>query len=70
MFDTISDNAANAAVVLGGKRFRPAEVDLCWVAAILTRNGEIEDTGVAGRGARASGQGPGPGSPTSSIRTG
>jgi len=47
VFDTISDNAANAAVVLGGKRFRPADVDLCWVAAILTRNGEIEDTGVA-----------------------
>ena len=47
VFDTISDNAANAAVVLGGKRFRPADVDLCWVAAILARNGEIEDTGVA-----------------------
>ncbi len=47
VFDTISDNAANAAVVLGGQRFRPADVDLCWVAAILTKNGEIEDTGVA-----------------------
>ena len=47
VYDTISDNAANAAVVLGGKRFRPADVDLRWVAAILARNGEIEDTGVA-----------------------
>jgi len=47
VYDTISDNAANAAVVLGGKRFRPADVDLCWVAAILKKNGEIEDTGVA-----------------------
>ena len=47
VFDTISDNAANAAVVLGGKRFKPGDVDLCWVAAILKRNGEIEDTGVA-----------------------
>ena len=47
VFDTISDNAANAAVVLGGKRFRPTDVDLGWDAAILTRNGEIEDTGVA-----------------------
>lgn len=47
VFDTISDNAANAAVVLGGKRFKPSEVDLCWVAAILKKNGEIEDTGVA-----------------------
>jgi 2-oxo-hept-3-ene-1,7-dioate hydratase len=45
--DTISDNAANAAVVLGGKRFKPDEVDLCWVAAILKKNGAIEDTGVA-----------------------
>jgi 2-oxo-hept-3-ene-1,7-dioate hydratase len=47
VFDTISDNAANAAVVLGGERFQPDEVDLRWVAAILKKNGEIEDTGVA-----------------------
>jgi 2-oxo-hept-3-ene-1,7-dioate hydratase len=47
VFDTISDNAANAAVVLGGERFRPGDVDLPWVAAILKKNGEIEDTGVA-----------------------
>ena len=47
VFDTISDNAANAAVLLGGERFRPSDVDLCWVAAILNKNGEIEDTGVA-----------------------
>jgi 2-oxo-hept-3-ene-1,7-dioate hydratase len=47
VFDTISDNAANAAVVLGGTRFQPDDVDLCWVAAILEKNGEIEDTGVA-----------------------
>ena len=45
--DTISDNAANAALVLGGRRFRPGDVDLQWVAAILQKNGSIEDTGVA-----------------------
>jgi 2-oxo-hept-3-ene-1,7-dioate hydratase len=47
VFDTISDNAANAAVVLGETRFQPSDVDLCWVSAILKKNGEIEDTGVA-----------------------
>ncbi len=47
VFDTISDNAANAGVVLGGKRFRPGDLDMRWVAAILRKNGEIEDTGVA-----------------------
>jgi 2-oxo-hept-3-ene-1,7-dioate hydratase len=47
VFDTISDNAANAAVVLGGERFQPGQVDLPWVCAILKKNGEIEDSGVA-----------------------
>jgi 2-oxo-hept-3-ene-1,7-dioate hydratase len=45
--DTISDNAANAGLVLGTERFRPAEMDLPWVAAICRRNGEIEVSGVA-----------------------
>ena len=47
VFDTISDNAANAGVVLGGKPFRPGDMDMLWVAAILNKNGVIEDTGVA-----------------------
>jgi len=47
VFDTISDNAANAGVVLGGKPFRPGEIDMLWAAAILHKNGVIEDTGVA-----------------------
>ena len=47
VFDTISDNAANAGVVLGGKPFRPGDMDMLWVAAILHKNGVIEDTGVA-----------------------
>ncbi len=47
VFDTISDNAANCGVVLGGERFRPGDLDMCWVSAILKKNDEIEDTGVA-----------------------
>lgn len=48
VFDTISDNAANAGFVLGGSPVRPADVDLRWVGALLYRNGVIEDSGVAG----------------------
>lgn len=45
--DTISDNAANAGVIVGGRRLRPNELDLRWVSALLYRNGIIEETGVA-----------------------
>jgi 2-oxo-hept-3-ene-1,7-dioate hydratase len=45
--DTISDNAANAALVVGGRPVRPAEVDLRWVSALLYQNGVIEESGVA-----------------------
>jgi 2-oxo-hept-3-ene-1,7-dioate hydratase len=47
VFDTISDNAANAGVVMGGRPVKPDQVDLRWVAAILYRNGVIEESGVA-----------------------
>ena len=47
VFDTISDFAANAGIVLGGRPVRPDAVDLRWVAALLHRNGTIEETGVA-----------------------
>jgi 2-oxo-hept-3-ene-1,7-dioate hydratase len=47
VMDTISDNAANAALVLGGRPFRPNDVDLRWIGALLFRNGQIEETGVA-----------------------
>jgi len=47
VFDTISDNAANAGVVLGGRPFKPGEIDIRWVSALLYRNGVIEDSGVA-----------------------
>lgn len=47
VFDTISDNAANAGLVLGGRPVKPDAVDLRWVSALLFRNGVIEDSGVA-----------------------
>ena len=47
VLDTISDNAANAGVVLGGRPVGPREVDLRWIAALLYRNAVIEESGVA-----------------------
>jgi 2-oxo-hept-3-ene-1,7-dioate hydratase len=47
VMDTISDNAANAALVVGGRPFRPQDADLRWIGALLFRNGQIEETGVA-----------------------
>lgn len=44
--DTISDNAANAGIVLGQERHDPQDVDLRWVGAIVSRNGEVEETGL------------------------
>ncbi|MET0780874.1 MAG: fumarylacetoacetate hydrolase family protein, partial [Microbacterium sp.] len=45
--DTISDNAAYGGMVLGDVHKRPDEIDLRWVPALLYRNGEITETGVA-----------------------
>ncbi len=47
VFDTISDNAANAGIVLGGRKASPAELDLPWCGAILRQNGVVEETGLA-----------------------
>ena len=47
VYDTISDNAANAGIVIGGRPVRPDAVDLRWVSALLYRNGVIEESGVA-----------------------
>ena len=44
--DTISDNAANAGIVLGAERHASASVDMRWVGAIVSRNGQIEETGL------------------------
>ncbi len=46
IFDTISDNAANAGIVLGRQRHAIDAVDLRWVGAITSRNGEVEETGL------------------------
>ena len=45
--DTISDNAANAGVILGGRRTNPRELDRPWCGAILRQNGAVEETGLA-----------------------
>ena len=45
--DTISDNAANAGVVLGGRRISPSATDLRWIAALCYRNDVIEESGVS-----------------------
>nr|WP_315595986.1 2-oxo-hepta-3-ene-1,7-dioic acid hydratase [uncultured Cupriavidus sp.] len=49
VLDTISDNAANAALVLGGRPFRPnlQDADLRRIGAIVSKNGEVEETGLA-----------------------
>ena len=41
VFDTISDFAANAGIVLGGRPVRPDAVDLRWVGAMLFKNGVV-----------------------------
>jgi 2-oxo-hept-3-ene-1,7-dioate hydratase len=47
VFDTISDFAANAGVVLGGRPVRPDTIDLRWAGALLYKNAVIEETGLA-----------------------
>jgi 2-oxo-hept-3-ene-1,7-dioate hydratase len=53
VFDTISDNAANAGIVLGAVetdarwRMDAQSVDLPWVGAICRYNGVVEETGLA-----------------------
>lgn len=46
VLDTIADNAANAGIILGEpiRDFRAR--DLRWVGAIVSRDGEIEETGL------------------------
>jgi 2-oxo-hept-3-ene-1,7-dioate hydratase len=45
--DTIADNAAYGAIVLGGKIVRPFDHDLRWVGAALSQDGVIEETGLS-----------------------
>jgi 2-oxo-hept-3-ene-1,7-dioate hydratase len=51
VFDTISDNAANAGIVLGegdpAYRADPRGTNRPWCGAILRQNGAVEETGLA-----------------------
>ena len=51
VYDTISDNAANAAIVVGGRNARyradPHTTDLPWCGAVLRCNSVVEETGLA-----------------------
>jgi len=44
--DTISDNAANAGIVLGDRTHPIGATDLRWVGAIVSRDGIVEETGL------------------------
>ena len=46
VLDTIADNAANAAIVLGGRPMKPDAVDWRWAGALLYKNGVIEESGL------------------------
>ncbi len=46
--DTISDNAALGAMVLGKQRFSPTERDLSWIGALCRVDDEIVESGVSG----------------------
>ncbi len=46
VFDTISDNAANAGVVLGPQHHAIDAFDLRWIGAIASRNAAVEETGL------------------------
>lgn len=44
--DTVSDNAANAGVVLGEAQHFPNAAAMRWAGAIVKRNGVVEETGL------------------------
>lgn len=46
VLDTIADNAANAGIVLGTEHHTIDSQDLRWVGAIVSRNKEVEETGL------------------------
>lgn len=47
VIDHVADFAACAGIIVGGAAMRPAQLDLRRVGAILSRNGVIEETGLA-----------------------
>lgn len=46
VYDTISDNAANAGYLLGGTPSRPDQIDMRRASAVVSRNGVVEETGL------------------------
>lgn len=46
VFDTIADNAANAGIVIGTPVRDFGRLDLRWIGAIVSRDGEVEETGL------------------------
>lgn len=47
VFDTISDFAANAGIIMGGRPVKPDDIDLRQIGALLFKNAVIEETGIA-----------------------
>lgn len=45
--DTIADNAAYGAIVIGRRIVRPFDVDLRWIGGRLSKNRVIEESGVS-----------------------
>jgi 2-oxo-hept-3-ene-1,7-dioate hydratase len=44
--DTIADNAANAAIIMGGAPVKPEGIDWRWAGAAFYKNGVVEETGL------------------------
>jgi 2-oxo-hept-3-ene-1,7-dioate hydratase len=47
VLDTIADNAANGAIILGGRPVKPDRLDLRWCGALLFKNAIVEESGLA-----------------------
>lgn len=47
VFDTISDNAANAGIVMGAGKANAKATNLPWCGAVLSLNSVVEETGLA-----------------------
>ena len=46
IYDTVSDNAANAGIVLGAEKHAIDAHNLRWVGAVVQRDGVVEETGL------------------------
>lgn len=46
IYDTVSDNAANAGIVIGDARHDPREFDLRWVGAVVYAGDDVVATGL------------------------